>query len=91
MPCPQYVRTTEQPFWRAMGSLVWQRQFEMSLVGERSKSNDVHRLAQVAEQGARLAELDGLVETLARGAHEPEGVIVHSADGIRFVQVPVVA
>ena len=52
---------------------------------------DAHRLAEVAEERSRLAEFDRLVKTLACGAHEPLGVFVDAADGVRLVEVRVEA
>ncbi len=46
-----------------------------------------HRLADVAKERPGLAELYRLVETLARGAHEPLRVVIDAADGVRLVQV----
>ena len=54
-------------------------------------SEDVHGLAKVTEKRTGLAELDGLIQALACGAHEPFGVVVDPADGVSLVQVPMVA
>ena len=51
----------------------------------------LHHLAKVAEKCSWFTELDGFVERLASGAHEPLRVFVHSADGVRLVQVSVEA
>ena len=49
----------------------------------------VHDLAEVADERAGLAGLDGLVEALVRGAHEPLRVFIDAADRVGLVQVAV--
>ena len=73
VPCPQYVRTTEHPFWRAIGSLGdGRRRVSVPCTGGRDWRGDAHRLADVAEERTGLADLDGLVEALARRANESQ-------------------
>ena len=96
MPCPQYVRTTEHPFWRAIGSLSGGSASASCLVeGEKrgatgKEDRDAHGLAEVAEERAGLADLDRLVEAFARCAHEPLRIVVDAPDRVGFVEVGVV-
>jgi hypothetical protein len=66
MPWPVYVRTTEQPFDRATGSLNEGK----NEIGYRTlpdkRGRGLHRFANVPEECAWLARFDRLVEALAR-------------------------
>jgi hypothetical protein len=68
IPCPVYVRTDEQPFVRAIGSL--------EIAGSARRPTWIllphpHDLSDISNQCPGLASLDRFVEAFPRSPNEP--------------------
>ena len=89
MPWPVYVRTTEQPLERAIGSLETDEVSGLEVLA--MNMPPIHSFPEVAEEETGLAELDGLVKTLPRGTNKLFRILVDTANSIRLIQITVEA